>query len=304
MRVVFMGTPDYATAILAKIIESGVEVPLLVTQPDKPVGRKQVLTPPHVKKWAEENNIDIDLYQPKTLKIKEAQEKIASYKPDFIVVAAYGQILPIDILNISTCINLHASLLPNYRGASPIQSSILNHDKFTGVTAMLMEEGLDCGDILGFRFVEILDKRVDVLFEELSFAASDLCVDVLKNFDKIMPIKQVDADASYCVKIKKNNGLFSFNESSLEIFTKFRAYTPWPGIYLESGLKIKDMSYIDNSNINESKGIIIEIGKDFIIVTCAVGLIKISRVQAPSKKEIGIIDYIRGKRLDIGSCLV
>ncbi len=304
MKVVFMGTPDYATIILKKIIETGIEVPLLVTQPDKPVGRKQVLTPPHIKKWAIKNRIDIEIYQPPTLKTEEARTKIASYKPDFIVVAAYGQILPVGILDISTCINLHASLLPKYRGASPIQTAILNNDKFTGVTAMLMEEGMDCGDILGFRFVEILHKRVDVLFDELSLAASDLTISVLRDFNKIKPVQQMNADASYCVKIKKGNGLFSFGENSKQIFTKFRAYTPWPGIYLKNGLKIKDMNYIDNSNINDTYGVIIDIGKDFVILTCRVGLIKILKVQAPSKKEVGVIDYIRGRRLKLGSYLV
>lgn len=304
MRVVFMGTPDYATIILRQMTNSNIEVPLVITQPDKPVGRKQILTPPHVKKWVLENENDIKIYQPKTLREKEVEEIISLYSPDFIVVAAFGQILPKNILDIAPCINLHASLLPKYRGASPIQTAILNNDIYTGVTAMLMEEGLDSGDILGFRYVEILDKRVDALFDELSYAAANLTIDILENFKQIQPIRQLDADASYCVKIKKENGLFSFDESSDEIFTKYRAYTPWPGIFLNNGLKIKDMIYIENSDLHEKTGIISEIGKDFISVTCRVGLIKILKVQAPSKKEIGVIEYIRGKRLTLGSKLV
>lgn len=304
MRVVFMGTPDYATIILRQMTNSNIEVPLVITQPDKPVGRKQILTPPHVKKWVLENENDIKIYQPKTLREKEVEEIISLYSPDFIVVAAFGQILPKNILDIAPCINLHASLLPKYRGASPIQTAILNNDIYTGVTAMLMEEGLDSGDILGFRYVEILDKRVDALFDELSYAAANLTIDILENFKQIQPIRQLDADASYCVKIKKENGLFSFDESSDEIFTKYRAYTPWPGIFLNNGLKIKDMIYIENSDLHEKTGIISEIGKDFISVTCRVGLIKILKVQAPSKKEIGVIEYIRGKRLALGSKLV
>lgn len=304
MRVVFMGTPDYATIILRQMTNSNIEVPLVITQPDKPVGRKQILTPPHVKKWVLENENDIKIYQPKTLREKEVEEIISLYGPDFIVVAAFGQILPKNILDIAPCINLHASLLPKYRGASPIQTAILNNDIYTGVTAMLMEEGLDSGDILGFRYVEILDKRVDALFDELSYAAANLTIDILENFKQIQPIRQLDADASYCVKIKKENGLFSFDESSDEIFTKYRAYTPWPGIFLNNGLKIKDMIYIENSDLHEKTGIISEIGKDFISVACRVGLIKILKVQAPSKKEIGVIEYIRGKRLTLGSKLV
>ena len=304
MRIVFMGTPDYATVILKEIVNAGIKVPLVITQPDKPVGRKQVLTSPHVKKWVMENKNDIEIFQPKTLKTSEVENKISSYNPDFIVVAAFGQILPLNILNIAPCINLHASLLPKYRGASPIQTSILNNDILTGVTAMLMEEGLDSGDILALRFVEILNKRVDALFDELSYAAADLTTNILRNFNQIKPIQQSGADASYCVKIKKDNGLFSFDESSNQIFTKYRAYTPWPGIFLDNGLKIKEMRYIKNFDIHEKTGVISEIGKDFITVTCAEGLVEILKVQAPSKKEISAIDYIRGKRLDIGSKLV
>jgi len=231
MRVVFMGTPDYATIILKEMINSGIQVPLVITQSDKPVGRKQILKPPHVKRWVMENENDIEIYQPKTLRKKEVEEIISSHNPDFIIVAAFGQILPKNVLDIAPCINLHASLLPKYRGASPIQASILNNDIFTGVTAMLMEEGLDSGDILGFRFVEILDKRVDALFDELSYAAANLTINVLENFKQLQPIGQIDADATHCIKIKKDNGLFSFDESSHEIFTKYRAYTPWPGIF-------------------------------------------------------------------------
>ena len=304
MRVVFMGTPDYATKILQELLMSGMDVPLLVTQPDKPVGRKQVLTPPHVKEWVVSEKINIDIYQPKTLKNEETREKIKAYNPDFIVVAAYGKILPLDILNIAPCINLHASLLPKYRGASPIQSSILNNDKFTGVTAMLMEEGLDSGDILAFRYVELLDKRVDELFDELSVAASKLTIDVLKNFSQILPVKQSSTDATHCVKIKKNNGQFNFNESASEIYIKFKAYTPWPGIFLENGLKIKDMMICDDLKPNEKSGVITEITKEYIVVTCATGLLKIIKVQAPSKKEVNAVDYVRGKRSEAGSTLV
>jgi len=304
MRAVFMGTPDYATIILKEMINSGIQVPLVITQPDKPVGRKQILTPPHVKRWVVENKNDIKIYQPKTLREKEVKEIISSHSPDFIVVAAFGQILPKNILEIAPCINLHASLLPKYRGASPIQTSILNNDIYTGVTAMLMEEGLDSGDILGFRFVKILNKRVDALFDELSHAAANLTINILENFKQIQPIRQSDADASYCIKIKKENGLFSFDESSNKIFTKYRAYSPWPGIFLNNGLKIKEMRYIKNLDLHDKTGVISEIGRDFISVTCRIGLIKILKVQAPSKKEIGAIDYIRGKRLTLGSKLV
>ncbi len=304
MKIVFMGTPDYATAILKELVNSDIEVSLVVTQPDKPVGRKQILTPPHVKAWILEEGLDIDIYQPKTLKSDEAKVKIGSYNPDFIVVAAYGQILPLEILDIAPCINLHASLLPMYRGASPIQSSILKRDEFTGVTAMLMEEGLDSGDILAFRYIYSKNKRVDELFDDLSDAAAKLTLAVLKSFNILNPVEQIAADASYCVKIKKDNGLFDFHQSANEIYTKYRAYTPWPGIFLKNGLKIKKLELVDDVGVYEKTGIVKEIGKDYIVVTCRAGLVKILRLQAPSKKEITAAEYVRGKRIELENSLV
>ncbi len=304
MKIVFMGTPDYATTILQEILNSDIEVSLLITQPDKPVGRKQTLTPPHVKRWLKESRKNIEIYQPSTLKSSDATAKISSCKPDYIVVAAYGKILPKEILDIAPCINLHASLLPKYRGASPIQTAILNGENFTGVTAMLMEEGLDCGNILAFRYIKIEQKRVDELFDELSKAAANITLHVLKNFNQIKPIKQVDADATHCIKIKKDNGLVSFEENASDIYKKYRAYTPWPGIFLKNGLKLKELKLLDDSVKNDKIGIISKINKNSITLTCLKGSLDIIKVQAPSKKEISILDYIRGRRLEIGNTLL
>jgi len=305
MTIVFMGTPDYATEILKELLTcKDIEVPLLLTQPDKPVGRKQVLTPPDTKAYVLDNEIDIDIYQPSTLKTEEAYLHVSSFKPDFIVVAAYGQILPKDILDIAPCINLHASLLPSYRGASPIQSSLLNNDRFAGVTSMLMEEGLDTGDMLGFSYIE-LDKniKVDKLFEELSIMAAKLTIKTLKNFSSIEPIKQNEMDTSYAKKIKKSDGLVSFeNETAYELYTKFRAYTPWPGLFLDSGLKLKDISIADLTKSYESNKIA-SIGKS-VIVTCKSGSIAIKSLQPSSKKEMSAVDYARGKRLEVGNKMV
>ncbi|WP_024953846.1 methionyl-tRNA formyltransferase [Sulfurospirillum arcachonense] len=305
MNIVFMGTPDYATKILKELLTcKDIKVPLLVTQPDKPVGRKQVLTPPHTKNYALTNSVDIEIYQPKTLKSEEAYEYINSFKPDFIVVAAYGQILPKSILDIAPCINLHASLLPSYRGASPIQSSLLNEDKFAGVTSMLMEEGLDTGDILGFTYLELDEHmKVDKLFETLSDMAAKLTIKTLKNFSMIEPIKQKNADTSYAAKIKKSDGLVSFERNSAsEIYTKFRAYDPWPGLFLDSGLKLKDIKVVDIKN-GKNAGEIISIDEN-VTVTCKEGSLALKMVQAPSKKPMSAVEYIRGKRLDVGNQVV
>lgn len=304
MRVIFMGTPDYATEILKELINcKNIEVPLLVTQPDKPVGRKQVLTPPHTKAYALENSLHVEIYQPNTLKSNEAYEYINSFNPDFIIVAAYGQILPISILNIAPCINLHASLLPQYRGASPIQSSLLNGDRFAGVTSMFMEEGLDTGDILGFSYFKLDEYiKVDKLFEKLSTMAAKLTIKTLENFNSIEPIKQNSSDTSYAAKIKKADGLVSFSqESASEIYTKFRAYDPWPGLFLDSGLKLKDIELVKGIG---KPSTIIATNEDEIIVTCKSGALKIKTLQPPSKKAMSAVDYIRGKRLEVGNSLV
>jgi len=304
MRVVFMGTPDYATEILKELVTcKDIVVPLLVTQPDKPVGRKQVLTSPHTKDYVLQNDLHVEIYQPNTLKNEEAFKYINSFKPDFIVVAAYGQILPRSILDIAPCINLHASLLPQYRGASPIQSSLLNKDKFAGVTSMMMEEGLDTGDMLGFSYFE-LDEKIVVgdLFEKLSKLAAKLTIKTLKNFKNIEPIKQKNADTSYAQKIKKSDGLVSFEyENAAEIYTKFRAYTPWPGLFLDSGLKLKEIELIKGTG---KPNTIIAMEEKGIVVTCKEGALRLKTIQPPSKKQMNAVDYVRGKRLEVGNQVV
>ncbi|WP_187647064.1 methionyl-tRNA formyltransferase [Nitrosophilus labii] len=300
MRVIFMGTPDYATAILEGILEDrDIKVVSVFTQPDKPVGRKQILTPPDVKRFLLDGGYDIPIYQPQTLKDNEVVEKIKDLNPDFIVVAAYGQILPRNILEISPCINLHASLLPKYRGASPIQQALLNGDKITGVTAMLMDEGLDTGDILGYSVIEIQkDDVAPILFEKLSILAKELTPYILKNFRKIEPLKQNDIDASYCKKIKKMDGEVDFSDAK-NIFNKYRAFFFWPGIYLKSGLKLKEINLVDSDSINED-GKILEFTDKGAIVGCKRGKVEIAKVQPPSKKVMDIFSYLRGRRLGIG----
>ncbi len=302
MRVIFMGTPSYATEILKGLLkDSDIEVVCVITQPDKKAGRKMILTPPHVKSFLLENKIDIPILQPESLKDKEIQDRIRDFKPDFIVVAAYGQLLPKEVLNIAPCINLHASILPKYRGASPIQSAILNKEEFTGVTAMLMDEGLDTGDMLGFSYVKIGDMKAPELFEVLAKEASKLTPLILKDFDRIEPIKQIDALSSYAKKIEKKDGLVKFLDAE-EIYIKYRAFYFWPGIFLESGLKLKEIEFLENESEN-NPGEILEIKEDGVVVGCRRGRLNILKVQPPSKKEMDIFSYLRGKRLKVGDTL-
>ena len=290
-KILFMGTPDYAEIILEKLINK-FEIIGVYTQPDKPVGRKRILTPPPVKILAEKNGIKV--FQPHNL--KNERENIKNLKPDFIIVAAFGQILPKDILNIAPCINLHASLLPKYRGASPIQSAILNGDKWTGVTAMQMDVGLDTGDILGYEYCEVGEKTAPQLFSELAEIASKLTPFIIENYEIIKPLKQINAISSYSPKIKKEDGKIDF-EDALKIYRKYLAFYYWPGIWTEK-FKIKEMKLVDTDSTNE-KGKILEIKKNSIIVGCSVGRIEIFKIQPHSKKEMDIISYINGQRLKI-----
>lgn len=302
-KILFMGTPDYATTIFKELIASRYDVVGLFTQPDKPVGRKQVLTPPHIKQFCIDENIKLPIYQPLKLRgNEEAKKQIEELKPDFIIVAAYGQILPKEILDIAPCINLHASLLPKYRGASPIQESLLNDDFYTGVTSMLMEEGLDSGDILGLQYLKITSSmEVSEAFEKLSKIAAKLTITTLDNYEKIKPLKQNESEVSFCKKIKKDDGLVNFSNAK-NLYLKYKAYSYWPGIFLESELKLKDINLVEADSVNE-EGKILDISKDFIVIGCKQGSLEIKTLQAPSKKAISSVDYIRGQRLEVGDLL-
>ena len=301
MRIIFMGTPDYAESILKELIDSVyMDVVAVYTQPDKPVGRKKIMTPPVVKTLA--SNYKIPVYQPNRLRDSDVVEELLKIKCDYIVVAAYGQILPLEILNHAPCINLHASILPQYRGASPIQQTLLNGDKKTGVTAMLMDVGLDTGDILKIDEIEVSDdEMVASLFNRLTITASKLTIDVLNNFKSYTPIKQDDSLSTHCTKITKKDGEVSFRDAS-ELYNKYRAFTPWPAIYLQSGLKLKNIELVESDSINENAKIL-SIDKNSIVIGCEKGSIRILKVQPASKKEMDISSYINGKRLNLADTL-
>ena len=302
-NIIFMGTPDYAQKILQRLNENDLfNVVAVYTQPDKPVGRKKVLTPPPVKITAQEHSIPV--YQPERLRDEETVAELLKIKCDFIVVAAYGQILPKEILEHAPCINLHASILPEYRGASPIQQTLLNGKTITGVTAMLMEEGLDTGDILKIDTITVSDdEMLETLFERLTDVAAELTLDVVKNFTLYTPEKQNEANASYCKKITKADGEVSFDDAQ-KLYNKYRAFTPWPGIYLSNGLKLKEIKLESADDIHQDAGKIIAIDKGSIVLTCKKGSIRVYKVQPQSKKEMDVLSYINGKRLKLEDTLL
>ncbi len=301
-RIIFMGTPDYAGSILEALIAADdIEVVSVYTQPDKPVGRKAVLTPPVVKVVAEKANIPV--VQPHRLRDEGVVADVLATPCDMIIVAAYGQILPKAILEYAPCVNLHASVLPQYRGASPIQQSLLNNDSQSGVTAMWMDEGLDTGSIIKIETLEIgPDEMVESLYGRLTEAAVRLTLDVVRHWDRRSAVKQNDADATSCKKILKSDGLIDFSDAR-EIYNRYRAFTPWPGIFTESGLKIKQMRLEEEESAGEA-GVITHIDKEGILVQCAKGSLRITRVQAPSKQETSVVDYLNGKRIGCGYPLV
>ena len=302
MRVIFMGTPSYAVAILDKLIKKKYNIVGVFTQPDKVVGRKKILTPPDVKNYILKNNLNIEIFQPNSLKEDAIYEKVLTLKPDIIIVAAYGQILPKNILEICPCINLHASILPKYRGASPIQSAILNDDKISGVTAMKMGEKLDDGDMLGFSFLDISRFKSDEVFKQMEELASNLTVKILKNLNNIENFSQFDALTSKCSKIKKDDGLIKFSDDAKEVFQKFKAFYPWPGIFLENGTKLLDIEFIDD-NESSDFGKIVNLDRKSFDLQFKNGVIKVFKIQEKAKKPLLASDFINGKRLKIGDIL-
>ncbi|MGD9719113.1 MAG: methionyl-tRNA formyltransferase [Sulfurimonadaceae bacterium] len=301
MKIIFMGTPDYAKVILERIVQTeGMEVVAVYTQPDKPVGRKKTLTAPPIKVLACSYNIPV--FQPNKLREAEVVAEVCSMACDFIVVAAYGQILPKAILEHAPCINLHASILPSYRGASPIQQTLVNGDTKTGVTAMLMDEGLDTGAVLKIEEVVVApDMMAGKLFETLTDVAAELTIDVLQNFASLTPLAQNEAEATHCTKITKNDGLIDFDDAAA-IYNRYRAFTPWPGIFLQSGLKLKKMA-LHAKEGNHKAGAIVEITPKSIVVGCQEGSLEIFTLQPPSKNEMDALSYINGKRLSLADIL-
>ncbi len=299
-NIVFMGTPSYATTILKELLKS-FNILALYTQEDKAVGRKQILTPSHTKAFLMQNFPSIPIFTPKNLKDESITRQIDSLKPDFIIVAAYGKILPKSILNLAPCINLHASLLPKYRGASPIQSAILNAEEKSGVCTMLMDEGLDTGAILQSQECDIKNKNSEEVFELLANLAANLCVDTLLNFHKLIPLPQDENQATFCKKIKKEDGLIEFNNAR-EIYQKFLAFFTWPGIFLENGLKILDLEFLDDKK-HSMIGEILKLEKESFLLACQIGTLRIKKLQASGKKPIDARSYLNGKRLKNGDCL-
>lgn len=303
MKIVFMGTPGFAVPCLESLIESGHEVAAVFTQPDKPVGRKHILTPPPVKVCATEH--DITVYQPESVKKDDtALNIIKDIAPDIIVVVAYGKLLPTEILSAAPfgCINIHASLLPKYRGASPVQWAIVCGEKVTGVTSMQLDEGMDTGDILLNRECEIGDSDTAIdMFDKLSTLGADVLIDTLDKlkYGEISPIKQDNSAATYAPIIKKENGQIDFSKSAHEINCLIRGLNIWPVAHTYvNGKRLKiyaaDELFCDKGTCGD---IITQDGE--IIVKCGGDTaIRITDLQLEGSKRMSAKDFLNGRKLD------
>lgn len=306
MKIIFMGTPDFSVPTLDAIKKDGNEIVLVVTQPDKKKGRKGILTPPPVKEWAVKNNISI--FQPVKLREKQNIEELEKYEADVIVVAAFGQILPKEVLDMPKygCINVHASLLPKYRGASPIQWAILNGDDETGVTTMQMGVGLDDGDILLQKKVPISSEDTGgSLFDKLSKVGADLLIETLHRIEKndIVRIPQDDEKATHVGLIKKDFGILSFDEENKYILNKIRALNPWPSaftFYNDKMVKIWKAKSVSFNNKGYEYGDLVVENKDELLVVTRNGAISILELQEEGKKRMHAADFLRGHKIEKG----
>lgn len=303
MNVVFMGTPDFAVPSLENIAKVHF-VQAVFTQPDKPVGRKMILTPPDVKVCAEK--LGIPVYQPIKLKDSDSYEIIKELNPDVIVVVAYGQILPENILNIPKygCINVHGSLLPKYRGAAPIQWSVLNGDKVTGVTTMYMEKGLDTGDILETKEYEIgINDTAGEVFDTLAEMGGKLILDTLEKAEKgeLHPIKQDDSKSSYAKMLDKSMCNIDFSKTNLQVHNQVRGLSPWPVASTKLNGKVLK---IFETRLAEGKGKPGEIlNTNPLTIACGEGAVVVNTVQLQGKKKMDSKAFLQGHKLEKGTVI-
>ncbi len=312
MKILFMGTPDFAAVALTKVIDAGENVIGVITLPDRPVGRGYKLTPSAVKVCALEH--DIPVYQPTTLRGEEFAAELAAIDPELIIVAAYGKILPQNVLDYPKygCINIHGSLLPEYRGAAPMQRAIIDGKSFTGITTMMMDAGLDTGDIL-------LTERVDILPEDDFETIHDKMADVggelmLKTIDAIRagtltrtPQASINIEPTYAAKIEKSECLINFALDADTIHNKIRGLSPFPLSYarMPDGKMLKFVaSHTAPSDKAEEIGKVVSIDNT-IVIACGdgTGRIEITRVLPEGKGRMDTADFLRGRKLNVGDIL-
>ncbi len=305
MKVIYMGTPDFAVGALESIIEAGHEVVLVVTQPDKPKGRGKEMQMTPVKKCAVAHAIPV--FQPVKIKAPEAVEYLRTFDADIFVVAAFGQILSSEILNMPKygCVNIHASLLPMYRGAAPIQAVILNKEKETGVTIMQMDEGLDTGDMLMKESIPIAaDETGESLHDKLSELGAKMIVKALVAIEEgsLTPVPQGDGKTCYASMLKKELGHIDWNKSADDIEHLVRGLYPWPGTFTFLNGKMMKICAValSDSPVSGKPGELCEVTKDSLIVNTGEGTLEIKELQPEGKKRMTVHDFLLGNKLEKG----
>lgn len=308
MKVIFMGTPDFSVGTLEALIEAGHEVVLAVTQPDKPKGRGGKMQYPPVKEVALEH--DIPVFQPKKIRDPQSIEELRKYEADVMVVIAFGQILPKEILKMTPygCINVHASLLPKYRGAAPIQWAVINGERVSGVTTMQMDEGLDTGDMIMKTEVVLDEKETGgSLHDKLALEGAKLCVHTLKALEEKTAVweKQEDSPTEYARMLDKKLGDIDWTKDAVSIERLIRGLNPWPSAYTKWNSKIMKIWEADvlEGQTDQMPGTIVKVEKDGFCVQTGTGLIKVLSLQIPGKKRMDAGAFLRGYPMEEGTVL-
>lgn len=307
MRIVFMGTPDFAVPCLQALIDDNHDVCAVYTQPDKPKGRHGVMTPPPVKALALEHNIPV--YQPKSLKNDEAKADFVSLNADLAIVVAYGKILPEEFLNAPKygCINMHASLLPRLRGAAPIQWSIVNGDKMSGVTSMQMDVGLDTGDMLITKAIEIGENETaEELHDRLSVLGAEVMRETISQLqaNNLEPKKQDDSLSTYAPILTKELSKIDFNKSAQDIHNQVRGLYSWPGATAQLNDKtIKIHSTKLVKNVSGQAGEVVKNDTALVVACGDSNAVELVVIQAAGKKAMRAADYMRGNPIELGTIL-
>lgn len=305
MRIVFMGTPDFAVPSLQALIDAGHDVCAVYTQPDKPQGRKQILTAPPVKTLALEH--DIPVFQPNTLKNEDEQARLRELAPEVIIVVAYGKLLPKAVLDIPPhgCINVHGSLLPRWRGAAPIQWAVIAGDEMAGVTTMQMAEGLDTGDMLLTYETKVGEKETaGELFDRLAQSGAELLTQTLVKLDEITPRPQDDAQSCYAHMLDKQMAVIDWSRSAHEIDCLIRGLNPWPiALTTLSGERLKVFA-AEKAAGNGEPGTVLEADpKKGLTVACGEGALKLIEIQLVGGKRMKATDFLRGHAIEVGTKL-
>ena len=295
MRIVFMGTPDFAVPSLQALIDAGHDVCAVYTQPDKPQGRKQILTAPPVKTLALEH--DIPVFQPNTLKNEDEQARLRELAPEVIIVVAYGKLLPKAVLDIPPhgCINVHGSLLPRWRGAAPIQWAVIAGDEMAGVTTMQMAEGLDTGDMLLTYETKVGEKETaGELFDRLAQSGAELLIQTLVKLDEITPRPQDDAQSCYAHMLDKQMAVIDWSKSAHEIDCLIRGLNPWPiALTTLSGERLKVFA-AEKAAGNGEPGTVLEADpKKGLTVACGEGALKLTEIQLVGGKRMKATDFLQ-----------